>query len=116
MEKLMEPSQQYLTKEQFFARAKPAGHPVDIKDFGRVSIRAISAKEREAIKSGSTNTLTNVVDDSMFISLTLQKGLIEPKMDPADIAHLLESNFGIVNEISKRIWSLTRVGEDIKNA
>lgn len=116
MEKVMEPVKEFLTANEFKARAKPASKSIHIPSFGDVSIRAVTLKEREEIKSGSVNTLTGATDEASFISLTVLKGMVEPRLVPSDLVDLQQSNFGILAELSKKIWQLSGVGDEVKNA
>lgn len=113
---ITEPAKKNLTVDEFLSRVQPASKNVYVEGLGDVSIRAITLKEREEIKSGSTNTLTEKVDEASFIALTVIKGMVEPRLTPTHVAQLQQSNFGLLAKISKQIWNLSGVNEDVKNA
>lgn len=115
-EKLMEPEKITLTADEFMSRIKPSSKRITVPEIGEISIRAITVAERDEIKSGSTITGSGKVNESQFVAITLIKGMVEPKLTPSYIAGLQQSHFGIVAEISKQIWKMSGIDEDVKNA
>lgn len=102
-----------MTREAFLAGVsadKP--QPFDVPNLGRVMVKPLSVKQREAIKSGSAKFPGGPIDDAKFLSLTLVHGITDPVLQPPDVAALLEANFGAVSIISARIWSVSGVGPE----
>lgn len=118
---LKEPAARTLTTEEFLARIKPGStpaRPVNIPELGgEVLIHGLTVKEREDIKSGSINTLTNKTDEAKFITLTVIKGLFMPKLEPRHVQELIEGGaFGVLNRLCDLIWEETGVNKDGKKS
>lgn len=113
MEQIKEPEvkvRKPMTREDFLKAANVKTKDLDAAGIGHITIKALTLKEREEIKSASTSHLGHV-DDATLIAATVVKGLVEPKLTPQDIVALKENgSFGHLKDVNDAIWALTGVG------
>lgn len=108
---LKEPEKKPLSREQFFSSLKPTVQSFNVPELGgEVVVRPISLRDREDIKSGSTE-LGGKINEVSFVALTLVKGLVDPKLTEKDVAELQQGNYGALKRIADRIWVISGIGE-----
>lgn len=114
------PEPKPMTRDEFLDAVKPQTQTFNVAELGGklVTIRNMTLADREEILSGSKRGLTAQLDEASFISLTVLRGLVEPKLTIQDIAALKGGNFGALKAISERIWNISgiRAEEAGKNA
>lgn len=110
---IMEPEKKSMSRDEFFSAVRPKSENFDLAGFGTVVIQPITLKDREEIRSGSINH-AGKVDEAAWMSLTILKGLVDPKLTPQDVAQIQQSSFGHLRSLSERIWVIS--GIDIGGA
>src|SRR4051794_26654114 len=96
----------YINKSDFFAAI--TGEPVewDCPGVGKVLVRGL-----DIVESNRLNT--KHAGDGVAIMLgAIQIGLVEPKLDEADIEALQHGRPGVVNQIGEKILVLSGLKQD----
>ncbi len=113
-QKITEPEVKIITTAEFMERLRTKTKTLFYPQLGHIVIKSISAEERDEIKSASTDRRTGEVKESTLAIVTIVKGLVDPKLSPADIEELRKREWSLVSKISGEIWTLSEP-EKIKN-
>lgn len=113
---ITEPAKKMLSKDEFISRLLPKTKVLSFPELGGdITIRSISAKDRDDIVSASTDKRTGKAIEHMMNALTLVKGVVDPVLTAVEVDALVKSDFTLVLRISNEIWSMSGGIKEIKN-
>ena len=104
---------EFVSKDELKKLCNDVNEPetVDIKNFGKISIKALSLQER--MECRQLATMSDEMDIAKFQNYVIIKCLLNPKLELIDIAWLDTLPSGIADQIITQIYR--KSGIDIEN-
>ena len=95
----------YLSADDFLAGITGEAVDFELPGVGTIQVRSLTTAEVMRMR-----TVTQ--DEVMLSVLTVQYGLVAPKLDTAGVARLQEAKPGVIQKIARHIMELSDMLED----